>query len=182
MKYQIIYADPPWQYDENWGNGAVIHHYVSMLLNDICALPVSKIADDNCHLYLWVTNPFIREGLEVVDAWGFQYKQLLTWVKTEANMAINMGLGYYFRVATEHCIFAVRGKLPRLDKSIKNVFLAPQTKHSKKPEIFRDLIIRHSGDLPRIELFARQKVEGWDCWGNEVESDIVLLKTDGNGV
>jgi len=173
-KYQIIYADPPWRYKENWGNGAVKHHYPSMRIQAIKDLPIGDLADRNCHLYLWATNPFIREGLEIVEAWGFEYKQLITWIKTYGDNSLMMGLGYYFRVCTEQCIFAVKGKLPRLDKGIKNAFFAPQTKHSKKPEVFRDMILKHSGDLPRIELFARRKVEGWDCWGNEVESDIEL--------
>jgi N6-adenosine-specific RNA methylase IME4 len=172
VKYQIIYADPPWPYRENWGNGAVHHHYESMSLEDICTLPIDQIADANCHLYLWVTNPLIAEGLRVTKEWGFEYKQLLTWIKTYRDNGLMMGLGYYFRVCTEQCIFAVRGRLPRLDKSIRNAFFAPQTKHSRKPDIFRDIILQHSGNLPRVELFARQKVDGWDCWGNEVESDI----------
>lgn len=173
-RYQIIYADPPWSYTENWGNGAVHHHYDSMSISQLKALPVGALADDNCHLYLWVTNPFIQEGLDLVKVWGFEYKQLITWVKTNKDGTTRMGLGYYFRGVTEHCIFAVKGKLPRINKSIKNIVFAEFSKHSKKPDIFRDIIIAHSGDRERVELFARQKIEGWDSWGNEVESDIEL--------
>ena len=171
-KYNIIYADPPWSYNENWGNGAVKHHYSTMRLQDIVSLPVASIADDNCHLYLWVTNPFIVEGLEVCKAWGFEYKQLITWVKTYKSGEPVMGLGYYFRVCTEHCIFGVKGRLPRLNKGLKNLVIAPKAKHSEKPGEMRDLIVRHSGDLPRIELFARQKAPGWDAWGNEVKVEV----------
>ena len=172
-KYQIIYADPPWKYKEDWGNGAAKHHYKAMTMEELRVLPVKEIADDNCHLYLWATNPFIREGLELVGEWGFEYKQLITWIKTNANNSLYMGLGYYFRVCTEQCILAVKGRLPRLDKGIKNAFYAPHTIHSKKPPVFRDLILKHSGELPRIELFARQKVDGWDCWGNEIKERLI---------
>jgi len=173
-KYQIIYADPPWSYKENWGNGAVHHHYSSMPISELKKLPVAKLADDNCHLYLWVTNPFMQEGLDLVKAWGFEYKQLITWVKTNRDGTVRMGLGYYFRGSTEHCIFAVKGKLPRINKSIKNILVEESSRHSHKPAIFRDIIVSHSGDRPRIELFARETANGWDCWGNEVESDIGL--------
>ena len=179
-KYNIVYADPPWSYSENWGNGAVKHHYPTMRIGDILTLPVMEIADSDCHLYLWVTNPFIREGLDVCAAWGFQYKQLVTWIKTYKTGDPIMGLGYYFRVCTEHCILGVKGKLPRINKGIKNIikttidieneqaFHSLQGNHSEKPSEFRDMIISHSGDLPRIELFARHSVNGWDSWGNEI--------------
>jgi site-specific DNA-methyltransferase (adenine-specific) len=167
-KYNIIYADPPWEYKENWGNGAVKHHYKTMQFDNIKKLPVNRLADKNCHLYLWVTNPFLNEGLELCEAWGFDYKQLITWVKTYKTGEPVMGLGYYFRVCTEHCIFAIKGKLPRINKSIKNIIISPRLTHSEKPHEFRETIISHSGNLPRIELFARQHVDGWDCWGNEV--------------
>ena len=169
-KYNIIYIDPPWKYKENWGNGAVKHHYPTMKFEDIKKLKIQNLADDNCHIYLWVTNPFIQEGLELIKVWGFNYKQIVTWIKTKKGKPM-MGLGYYFRVCTEHCIFAVKGKLPRLDKSIKNIIFSEQTKHSTKPPEFRNIIIRHSGDLPRIELFARERVKGWDTWGNEVPNE-----------
>jgi site-specific DNA-methyltransferase (adenine-specific) len=178
-KYNIIYVDPPWRYTENWGNGAVKHHYDTMSFDELKDLKVNDLANENCHLYLWVTNPFIQEGLELIKAWGFEYKQIITWVKTKNGKAM-MGLGYYFRVCTEHCIFAVKGKLPRLDKSIKNIIFSPQTKHSAKPPEFRKIIIKHSGDLPRIELFAREKIEGWDAWGNEVPNETQrLIRTKG---
>jgi len=175
-KYNIIYADPAWSYKENWGNGAVHHHYESMSNESIKDLPIDDISDVNCHLYLWYTNSFVREAHKICDAWGFKYKQTLTWVKQYKSLKTEMGLGYYFRGSTEHILFAVKGKLPRLRKDLLNVietdgqavYEVNSRKHSEKPEKFRNLIIEHSGDLPRIELFARQKVEGWDCWGNEV--------------
>ena len=170
-KYNIIYADPPWSYNENWGNGAVKHHYETMAMQDILTMPVTDIADDNSHLYLWVTNPFLAEGLTVCKAWGFKYKQLITWIKTYNSGEPVMGLGYYFRVCTEHCIFGVKGRLPRINKSLKNLIIAPKKRHSEKPAELRDIIIAHSGDLPRIELFARHTIEGWDVWGLEVPNN-----------
>ena len=179
-KYNILYIDPPWKYNENWGNGAVIHHYDSLPITQIKDFPVQDLADENCHLYIWTTNPFIREALDLCEHWGFSYKQIITWVKTYKSGEPIMGLGYYYRVCTEHCIFGVRGKLPRINKSIKNLitttinidnedaFYALQRKHSEKPPEFRNTIVAHSGDLPRIELFARHTVPGWDCWGLEV--------------
>ena len=101
-KYNIIYSDPPWSYKENWGNGSVHHHYESMNIDSLKSLSVSDLADKNCHLYLWYTNSFVREAHELCDAWGFNYKQTLTWVKLYKSLKKEMGLGYYFRGATEH--------------------------------------------------------------------------------
>ncbi|AUN25427.1 hypothetical protein RSJ21_09255 [Clostridium botulinum] len=172
-KYQIIYADPPWQYKQNWGNGSNEHTYPTMKFNDIKALPVERIAEKESHLYMWVTNPFLKEGLELCKAWGFEYKTLITWVKTYKDGTPEMGMGYYFRGCTEHMIFGVRSKKKVLNKTTKNLFCAVNPrwlggKHSEKPQETRELIIKSSGDVPKIELFARQEIEGWDCWGNEV--------------
>ena len=151
-KYNIIYADPPWKYKENWGNGSNEHTYPVMSTQSICDLSVEKIATNQSHLYLWVTNPFLKEGLDVCKAWGFNYKTLITWVKTYKDGTPEMGMGYYFH-----------------NKTTKNMFMAVNPKlHSKKPDCFRDMIIRCSGDLPRIELFARHNTNGWDAWGNEI--------------
>ena len=169
-KYNIIYADPPWQYKENWGNGQV--GYDTMSVDAIKKLPVEKIVDDNAHLYLWVTNPFLKEGLEVCKAWGFNYKTLITWVKTYNDGTPEMGMGYYFRGCTEHIIFGVKGKMRCQNKTTRNMVIEVNPrKHSKKPVCFKDIIIKSSGDLPRIELFARNVGlfdEGWDVLGNEV--------------
>jgi len=174
-KYNIIYADPPWKYKESWGNGSNEHTYPTMTNSDIEALPVSDITADQAHLYLWVTNPFIEQGLAVCKAWGFEYKTLITWIKTYSNGVPEMGMGYYFRGCTEHIIFGVKGKKKVLNKTTKNMFMEKNPrKHSQKPASTRDLIVASSGDLPRIELFARQQVKGWDTWGNEVPNDINL--------
>ena len=169
-KYKIIYADPPWKYKENWGNGSNEHTYPTMTNDDIINLPVKTCVEDNAHLYLWVTNPFIKTGLEVCEAWGFEYKTLITWIKTYRDGTPEMGMGYYFRGCTEHIVFGVKGKMKCLNKITRNMFTEVNPRlHSKKPDRVRDMIVNSSGDLPRLELFARQQVEGWDCWGNEVE-------------
>ena len=131
-------------------------------------MPISKIADKNCHLYLWYTNSFVREAHQLCEKWGFNYKQTLTWVKTFSNgKIITNGVGFYFRGCTEHILFATKGKLPRGDKTLKNLVIYPRGEHSEKPNIFRDLIVKQSGDLPRIEIFGRRIIHGWDVIGND---------------
>ena len=172
-KYNIVYADPPWQYKESWGNGQV--GYDTMTNDDICKLPVRNILADQAHLYLWVTNPFLAEGLEICKEWGFEYKTLITWVKTYSNGKPEMGMGYYFRGCTEHIIFGVKGKMKCKNKTTKNMFQAVNSsRHSEKPHQVREMIVNSSGDLPRIELFARHKFKGWDAWGNQVEEKNTL--------
>jgi N6-adenosine-specific RNA methylase IME4 len=174
-KYNIVYADPPWKYKENWGNGSNEHTYPTMTNADIEALPVADITADQAHLYLWVTNPFIEQGLAVCKAWGFDYKTMITWIKTYANGVPEMGMGYYFRGCTEHIIFGVKGKMKVLNKTTKNMFIEKNPrKHSQKPSSTRDMIVACSGDVPRIELFSRYKATGWDTWGNEVPNDVNL--------
>lgn len=181
IKYNIVYADPPWKYKENWGNGTNEHTYSTLTVDEIKNLKVNRITSADAHLYLWVTNPFIKEGLEICKAWGFEYKTLITWVKQYSNGNPEMGMGYYFRGATEHIIFGVKGKLKIKNKITKNVVFAINPRlHSKKPSIFREMIVKCSGDLPRIELFARSngsKLEaktylGWDLWGKEADNEL----------
>lgn len=169
-KYNIIYADPPWKYTESWGNGQV--GYNTMTNQQIIDMPVANIAEEQAHLYLWVTNPFIAEGLEVCKSWGFDYKTLITWVKTYKDGTPEMGMGYYFRGCTEHIIFGVRGKMKCINKTTKNMVMEVNPKkHSQKPHIFKEMIVKTSGDLPRIELFARNQKslfkDNWDYWGDE---------------
>lgn len=177
-KYQIIYADPPWEYRDNKGNLPKLggKTYPMMSLGKIKGLPVRDIASDNSFLFLWVTMPMLSEGLEVIGAWGFNYTTCgFTWVKlNESNMGIYSGMGHWTNGNAELCLLAKRGSPKRCQKNVKQIILAPVLEHSHKPPEIRERIVRLCGDLPRIELFARRKVEGWDCWGNEVESDIEL--------
>ena len=172
-KYNIVYVDPPWKYKESWGNGQV--GYDTMTTDDICKLPVHDILEDQAHLYLWVTNPFLAEGLEICKEWGFEYKTMITWIKTYSNGKPEMGMGYYFRGCTEHIIFGVKGKMKCINKTTRNMFQAVNSRrHSEKPHQVREMIVNSSGDLPRIELFARHKFKGWDTWGNQVEEKNTL--------
>lgn len=175
-KYQIIYADPPWKYrdkSKSHGGGAE-SHYPCMVTENICDLKIPS-ADDSV-LFLWVTFPQLEEALKVIRAWGFTYKTgAFTWVKTTNDNNPLMGMGRYTRANAEICLLATKGKgCQRVSASVRNTQFYPRQAHSQKPSEFREEIVKLFGDLSRIELFARRKVEGWDCWGNEVDSDIEL--------
>ena len=176
MKYQMIYADPPWKYNDTAARGAANHHYPTMKLADIHALNVEGLADENCLLAMWATFPLLDQALSTINAWGFTYKTLgFVWVKTNKNGTLYRGNGHYTRSNAEVMLFATKGRpLPRLDRGMCNSVLAPRERHSKKPDIFREKLVQLYGDIPRVELFARQATEGWDIWGNEVKKDIEL--------
>lgn len=160
-KYQIIYADPPWQYKRKGGSGAG-RIYNTMTIQQICKLPVKLLSDTNALLFLWTTNSFLREAFDVVNAWGFEYKTCLTWDK------LNQGLGYWLWGKTEHCFLCAKGKHRRIIPPLGSTILhAKKGKHSQKPKEVRELIERFP-HTNKIELFAREKHEGWDVWGNEV--------------
>jgi len=175
-KYQIIYADPPWNYQDQGCQGTMANHYKGMKLEDIKQLPITQIANDNCALFIWVTYPFLKEGLEVIEAWGFTYKTIaFQWIKrNKSDCGFFFGLGRWTRGNSEPCLLATRGKPKRISAFVSQLIFYPLRRHSQKPDIVRDKIVELVGNLPRIELFAREKTEGWDVWGNEVESDIKL--------
>ncbi len=169
MKYKTIYADPPWN---EQGGGKIKRgadkHYSLMKTKDIINMKtwIDNISEDNCHLYLWVTNSFLKDGLKVMEEWGFRYITTITWAKDR------FGLGQYFRGQTEHCLFGVKGKTPY--KTIEGkrqqgttLITAKRTKHSKKPNEMYEYIERVSYE-PYIELFARNRRKNWDAWGNEL--------------
>lgn len=186
-------ADPPWPYNSpraivgNGGRGAqdgkaaeiiqadVLQHYNIMTLDEIKQLPVASLAADAAHLYLWTTNSFMVEAHEVARAWGFQPKTILTWVKTHHDKPCrpSMKTGYWYRSATEHIVFAVRGKLRLSGPATPTAFLLPRLPHSVKPDFFYDLIEAQSPG-PYLELFARRARSAWDIWGNEVSSTVTL--------
>jgi len=175
-KYQIIYADPPWRY-RNMGNiqAAVNVQYNTMAQKDIEKLSVPDLADDNCILFLWATFPKIQEALDTIRAWGFEYKTVgFVWIKKNKNGDNFFGVGWYTKSNAEVCLIGVRGRAPKISNSISQIIETVREKHSKKPDIVRKKIVEFCGDIPRIELFAREKTDGWDVWGNEVESDIKL--------
>lgn len=175
-KYKIIYADPPWRYNDRKCNGACENHYSTMNIADICSLPIKDIADDNCVLFLWTTYPMLREAMQLIESWGFKYKSIgFQWVKqNKSGNGFFFGLGRWTRGNTEPCLIAVRGKPKRIANNISQLIFSPIQNHSQKPEIVKSRIVELMGDLPRIELFAREKTVGWDVWGNEVNSDIKL--------
>ena len=171
-KYQIIYADPPWSY-KTWtakgGHKSASAHYNTMTTKDIAELPVHQIADTNCTLFLWATYPNLPEAFRVMQAWGFQYKTAaFTWVKTYKSGKPVMGLGYWTRANAEICLLGIKGKPKRIHKGVSQIIISPLREHSRKPDEARDRIVQLMGDIPRIELFARQWNDGWDAWGNEV--------------
>lgn len=181
-KYQIIYADPPWQfknYNDTTATKWVGNHYGIMDLDDIKRLPVTLITDTDCVLFLWTTFPTLPQAFGVIQSWGFEYKTVaFTWVKQNKNgMGIWLGMGYWTRSNAEICLLATKGNPKRIDASVRQIVLSPRLEHSQKPNEIRGRITQLLGDLPRIELFARRKVEGWDCWGNEVEGDIDFNQT-----
>lgn len=167
-KYHAILADPPWSTNQVGKYGAS-RHYPVMKLNDICALRVDKLAADDAHLWLWVTNSNFFEGIDVMNAWGFSYRSCLTWVKYGKTN----GLGVYLRNQTEHLLLGVRGSAPIRFRSQGTWFIAPRQEHSHKPEE-QYAIIERCSPGPYLELFARRKQPGWDLWGNEVNCDVAL--------
>lgn len=182
-KYNIIYADPPWRYNRRDNNGTrfgfgVHGHYPTMSLEEIKKMNVAGITAENCMLFLWVTFPRLREGLEVIKAWGFTYKTLgFSWIKTNRkNNRPFFGIGFYTKSNCEVCLLAVKGKPIKISNYVSSVVISPVQEHSKKPAIVRERIVQLCGDIPRIELFARAKINGWDSWGKEVSNDVEILE------
>lgn len=173
-KYQIIYADPPWAYKDQGCQGTMANHYKGMSYVELSMLPINKIADDNCILFMWATYPMLNEALATIKSWGFTYKTIaFQWIKLNKNNRKPFyGLGRWTRGNSECCLLATKGYPKRISASVFQLIQQPRGKHSEKTQEARDKIIQLVGDLPRIELFARQKTDGWDVWGNEVESDI----------
>lgn len=178
QKYKTLYIDPPWP---ERGGGKIKRgadrHYRLMSLDEIAALPVRELADpEGCHLYLWVTNNYLKAGLDLINKWGFEYVTTITWLKDRP------GLGQYYRGLTEHCLFAVTKKrLPykyelqltgekKRCQGVTGIY-EPKTVHSRKPGSMRKMIERVSY-APRLELFAREAFPGWDRWGNEAPNEL----------
>lgn len=177
-KYKTIYADPPWQFQNRTGKMAPEHkrlnRYPTMKLEDIMRLPIQNVADEKCHLYLWVPNALLPEGLQVMDAWGFEYKTNLIWEKTRKDGAPDgRGVGFYFRNVTEILLFGIKGEKNRtLDpgRSQVNLIRAMKREHSRKPDEFVNLIEKCS-NAPYLEVFARGDRDNWDMWGNQATDD-----------
>ncbi len=189
-KYQIIYADPPWNYN-NWSKlktsklskkcGRMV--YPTMSLDEICKLSISSIAHTDCILFLWATMPCLKQAFAVIDAWGFIYKCCaFTWVKVTSEGVPLSAMGNWTLGNAELCLLATHKTFPKRQNPVKQIVMAQRDEHSKKPSEVRLRIEKMMGDLPRIELFARKPdllfdaegYDGWDVWGNEVDSDIEL--------
>ena len=169
--YKIIYADPPWSYKDKAlaGNRGACCKYPVMSIDEIKNLPVKDIADDDCILFMWVTFPKLNECFEVIKEWGFEYKtNAFTWVKKYKNGDNFMGMGRWTRANAEICLLATKGKPKRVNAGVRQIIESVPEKHSKKPDIVRDKIVELCGDLPRLEMFARNKSVKWETWGNEV--------------
>ncbi len=182
IKFNILYADPPWKYERNKVQGAAENHYPTMSIEQLCALDVEKITDENCTLFLWSTFPFLPEALRLIKAWGFTYKTTaFVWLKqNRKNKDWFFGLGFWTRGNVEICLLATKGKPQRKSAKVSQLIIAPIDKHSKKPDIVREKIVELMGDLPRIELFARQTTPDWEVFGNEVKSSITLSEKEEN--
>tara|TARA_R100001244_G_C5111313_1_gene121243 strand:+ start:33 stop:590 length:558 start_codon:yes stop_codon:yes gene_type:complete len=174
-EYNIIYADPPWSYRDKRNThkricGGALSHYETLTMEEIYNLPIKEISAENCYLFLWVTFPNLIDCVKTFDYWGFTYKTLgFSWVKlNKINKKPFFGIGYYTKSNAEVCLLGIKGKVKPKSNFVSSVIMEPRDKHSKKPSIVRDKIVELCGDLPRIELFARQKIEGWDSWGKEI--------------
>lgn len=165
MKFQVIYADPPWAYDNQATRAATDNHYPTMSLEELAELPIAKLAGENCRLYLWTTEGFLEASFDLMRAWGFEPKSGMVWCKRQ------MGIGNYVRLAHEHLRIGVRGKTETRDKGVISWLQTDRTRHSAKPEDFRRLIERLSPG-PYLELFGRRTAHGWTVWGNEIERDL----------
>lgn len=186
-KYNIIYADPPWSYSDSGCAGAAAAQYSTMKIDELKKLPVNPaagggIAADNCVLFMWATYPKMQEALDLIEAWGFVYKSIaFQWVKqNRSGNGFFFGLGRWTRGNSEPCLIAVKGKPKRISASVGQLVFSPLRKHSQKPPEVRDKIVELMGDLPRIELFAREAAPGWDAWGDEAPApDARKEETDG---
>lgn len=184
-KYNIIYADPPWDYNQkNVGRGnksGAIDKYKVMTLKDIHELPVKEIVEDDAVLFMWSTVPLMPEAMSVIPEWGFKYKTLIIWEKTGL-----LGMGNWVRVQVEFLLIGVRGKVKPFAHQEKNIYRHPICDHSAKPHFFRELVnklaVKSFEDVSKLELFARSRegffsdyeYEGWHVFGNEVNNSIIF--------
>lgn len=172
--FDVIVADAPWPFKKRIvggsGTSSSDRKYRILSLEEIRSIPISSIAAKDCVLFLWATVPILDAAMETLLAWGFRYKTMLTWVKPR------IGMGFWFRIKTEHVLVGVRGKPRAFWCQESNVIITPpvKRKHSEKPTEMRELIERATPGAARAELFARSKAPGWSCWGDEIDSDFNL--------
>lgn len=178
MTYKLIYADPPWNFKVRSEKGkGRSPKYRTTDVSELAKLDIQSIADKDSALAMWVTDPMIPQGLELMKAWGFTFKTVLFyWVKlNKSEQDYFMGTGYYTRANPEQCWIGTMGKgLKRINAAIPRLLVKSVEEHSKKPHSIRLRLEALYGNIPRVELFAREKPKGWDAWGDEVESDLVI--------
>jgi N6-adenosine-specific RNA methylase IME4 len=178
-KYDIVYADPPW-FVTDFGTASARKHYPVMRNEELWALPVRNIMSDRAALFLWVTCPRLDVGIETIEKWGLHFRGVtFAWVKTRADGGIIFGKGVpptFTKPNIEMVLAATTVRsgrpFPILSYNMPQVILSPTGKHSAKPRVFRDNLVSLCGDRPRIELFAREQMEGWDAWGNELPGTV----------
>jgi len=179
-QYRIIYLDPPWTYRDkaHAGQRGAEYQYPCMSEADLMDLPIDQISAEDAVMFCWTTWPKLPDALELINWWGFEYKTIgFNWIKRTKHGKLHWGMGNWSRSNSEPCLLATKGKPKRAGKGVHSIITAPLAnvlessigKHSAKPPEVRDRIVELCGDLPRIELFARERVLGWDSWGNEVE-------------
>lgn len=172
-RYNVIYLDPPWAYadEARAGNRGAVCKYPVMSNEDLCTLPIPSIAADDCAMFMWVTMPKLNEVWTIIDAWGFTYKTVaFTWVKRNPKLGSWFwGMGRWTRSNAELCFLCTKGKPSRKDAGVHSILESAVGEHSEKPHETRERIVTLMGDIPRIELFGRIQVEGWDVWGNDVD-------------
>lgn len=175
MKYEIILADPPWQFKTYAGAGTPHRtekdHYETMKYNSLAEIPVSDWAAKDCALFMWVIDSHLPEALKLIEAWGFTYKTIaFSWLKITKDGLPHMGMGYWTRKEQEICLLATRGKPKRGSRGVRQTIMAPKREHSRKPDAqYRRIEALMASDGPKLEMFARQAFPGWDTWGNETE-------------
>lgn len=173
-RYNVIYADPPWSYRDSQQSGGTAFfgasvRYPTMRNADIVALPVADIVAPDCALFLWATSPLLPEALDTIRGWGFRFKTVaFCWNKQSSGGKWIANMGRWTMGNVEICLLGVRGRPQRIARNIRQLVIAPRTRHSEKPDEVRQRIVALMGDVPRIELFARQTSPGWDAWGNEI--------------
>ena len=183
-KFKIIYTDNPWSYNDPKGNDPAMGgiQYNTMSNQELADLPINKIADKDCILFSWITMPKLSEAFSIIEAWGFTYTTCaFTWVKTNPKSGgIYSGLGHWVNGNAELCLLAKKGHPKRFEKNVKQIQMHPRGKHSAKPPIIRDEIVRVAGDLERLEMFARERTPGWtsigyEITGNDIREDLDKL-------
>ncbi len=172
-KYKIIYADPPWKYNDkaSAGKRGAMYKYDVMDINDLMDMgnTVKNISSKDSVLFMWTTYPMIPDALDLMTVWGFMYKTVaFTWVKKTKNGKDHFGMGNWTRANPEICLLGVKGKPKAINHGVRNLVYSQVREHSRKPDIIRDSIVKLCGRKNRIELFARQSVKGWDSWGNQL--------------